>query len=378
MSPRLLVASGIFHPEAGGPATYLHTLLPALQQRGWTVNAITYGDAPVTAYPYPLIRIPRRALPLRVADYARAVRPLLQQADLTYIHSLGLPLTGGRAPRIVKIVGDQAWERAIRRSWVPSTEDIDVFQTRRCGLATEVQKEFRSREVRRMDRVIVPSEYLKRMVAGWGIAPERITVIYNALPPEPLVQAAAQAEARTLLGLNDEPLLLTAARLTPWKGIDHLLTALARVPEVRLVVAGDGPMRAPLEQQAHDLKLDSRVTFLGHIARERVSLYMKAADYFVLYSGYEGLPHTALESLRAGTPVIASDKCGNPEVVTHQANGLLVPYIDVEALAATITTAFRPGLRAALAAQTALGLERFDFARMIDQTDALLKSCLRS
>ncbi len=63
---------------------------------------------------------------------------------------------------------------------------------------------------------------------------------------------------------------------------------------------------------------------------------MKAADYVALYSGYEGLSHTLLESLRAGTPVIASDKGGNPEVVQHGINGLLVPYVDVEALTAAI------------------------------------------
>ena len=104
---------------------------------------------------------------------------------------------------------------------------------------------------------------------------------------------------------------------------------------------------------------------------------MLAADYFVLYSGYEGLAHSALESLRAGTPVIASDKGGNPEVVSHAVNGLLVPYVDVDALARALKTAFQPGQRAALAANSRQRLERFKFAHMINQTDALLKSFLR-
>ncbi len=77
---------------------------------------------------------------------------------------------------------------------------------------------------------------------------------------------------------------------------------------------------------------------------------MKAADYVALYSGYEGLSHTLLESLRAGTPVIASDKGGNPEVVQHGINGLLVAYanaaISAEALADAIREALRPGVRA--------------------------------
>src|SRR5688572_8460814 len=56
----LFIAAGIFHPEPGGPATYLHELLPALQQRDWSVRVLTYGDDPAATYPYPLTRIPRR------------------------------------------------------------------------------------------------------------------------------------------------------------------------------------------------------------------------------------------------------------------------------------------------------------------------------
>lgn len=371
---RLLIASGIFHPEAGGPATYLYELLPALQQRGWDIQAIAYGNAPASAYPYPLTRIPRQTMPIRLLKYARAAQPLLRQADLIYIHTLGLPLIGGKAPRLLKIVGDQAWERAIRQGWIPATTDIDAFQTETYGPIVQLQKAARSREVRGMDGVIVPSQYLKRMVMGWGVAEDRIQVIYNALPPDSQSSALTQAEARARLGLGDEPIILTAARLFPWKGVDHLIAALAHVPDARLLVAGDGPMRDALEQQAQTVP--GRVHFVGHVPHEQMALYMKAADYFALYSGYEGLSHVLLESLHAGTPVIASDKGGNPEVVTHGVNGLLVPYVDREALADALQTALKPGQRAALASQTQVGMERFDFGRMIEQTDAALRDAL--
>jgi glycosyltransferase involved in cell wall biosynthesis len=375
---RLLIASGIFHPEAGGPATYLHQILPHLQQRGWEVRVITYGDAPITDYPYPLTRIPRRSLPLRLRDYGQAAHPLLQWADLVYIHTLGLPLIGGTVPRVLKIVGDQAWERAIRRGWVPESTDIDDFQTRAFNPIVRVQQMARAMEVRGVQQVIVPSDYLKRMVVGWGVDPVRVQVIYNALPPEPESQVTTQAEARALLELPpDAKLLLTGGRLHPWKGVGHVIAALAHVPDVRLIVAGAGPMRAVWEQQAVDFNLGDRVIFLGQIPREQMYRYMRAADYFVLYSGYEGLAHSALESLRAGTPVIASDKGGNPEVIALNVNGILVPYIDVDALTAAIKMAFQPGQQAALAANAQQGMERFEFTRMIDQTDAALRSFLR-
>ena len=376
--PRLLIASGIFHPESGGPATYLHHLLPRLQAHGWEVRAISYGDSEASDYPYPLIRIPRRVLPRRLGQYGRAAWPLLRWADLVYSHTLGLPLIGGAAPRVLKVVGDQAWERAIRRGWIAPTEDIDDFQNEAYGPAVHLQKALRSREVRGMDRIIVPSNYLKRIVVGWGVNPARVQVIYNALPPDTVTSDLSQAEARTRLNLPEVPLLLTAARLHPWKGVDHLIAALAQVPHIQLLVAGDGPMRGALEKQAATLGVQDRVRFLEQVPHEQMPLYMKAADYLALYSGYEGLSHTLLEGLRAGTPVIASDKGGNPEVVSHNVNGLLVPHVDVDALAEALHKAFQPGKHAELAANSALGMDRFAFAHMVEATDAVLRHCLPS
>ncbi len=371
---RLFVASGIFHPEPGGPATYLFCLLPELQARGHEVRLLTFGDVPVEGYPYPVRRIPRRFLPLRFADYARAARSLARWSDLIFINSLGLPLVGlPPRPRVLKIVGDLAWERAVNRGWIPPTEDIDAFQTRRYARRVMLLKRQRLREVRRADAVIVPSEYLRRMVISWGAPPERVTVIANALAPDTAASARPQDDARAELGLPSGPLLLTVARLTAWKGIDHLLHALARMPDVRLLIAGDGPEEARLRALADSLRLGQRAQFLGRVDRGKLAVYFRAADYTALYSGYEGLPHVLLESLHSGTPVIASDKGGNPEVVRHNQNGLLVPYPDEDALVAALETAFSGDTRARLAAGTATGLERFRWDAMVEQTAALLE-----
>jgi glycosyltransferase involved in cell wall biosynthesis len=371
---KLFVASGIFHPEPGGPATYLHELLPELAQRGWDIRALTFSDAPFpdSHYPYPVTRIVRTALPMRMLRYAQAARPLLAWADVVYMHTTGLPLYGQvDAPRIIKIVGDQSWERAVRKGWIPPNEDIDAYQTKRYGGRVTANRAIRAREVRALDGVIVPSEYLKRMVVGWGVDAAKVQVIYNALPTEAQGEVLTQAEARARLNLQAEPTILMVGRLLPWKGVDHLIAALRRVPGVRLIVAGDGAILDALKVQAADL--GERVLFLGRVSREQMPLYMKAADYVAVYSGYEGLSHTLLESLRVGTPVIASDKGGNPEVVRHGVNGLLVPYVNVEALAAVVEAGFRPGVRAALAENSVVGMERFDFRHMVEATAAALE-----
>lgn len=374
---RIFIASGIFHPEPGGPATYLYRLLPELQARGHHVRVLAFGDAPTAGYPYPLRRIPRRALPVRMIDYARAARSEMRRADVTFIHSLSLPLIG-RGPRVIKIVGDLAWERAVNKGWIAPTEDIDAFQSRRYGWRVQTTKAQRAREVRRVDRIIVPSDYLRRMVTGWGAAPERVHLIYNALEAGAQDSTQSQAEARAALDLGEGPLLLAPARLVAWKGIDHLIRAVEEVPEVRLLVAGDGPDEARLRALVHAGKAAERVTFCGRVARERLGLFYRAADYTVVYSGYEGLSHTLIESLLAGTPVIASDKGGNPEVVQHGDNGLLVPFPDPAALAGAIQVALAGDTRARLAAHTGDGLERFSWDRLVDETIRVLEDVCAS
>ncbi len=371
---RLFVASGIFHPEPGGPATYLARLLPEIQARGHEVRVLTFGDAPTAGYPYPVRRIPRRVLLVRMMHYAAASWGDLRRADVVFVNSLGLPLVGStRAPRVLKVVGDLAWERAVNRGWLAPDEDIDVFQRQRYGWRVEMLKMLRAREVRRAERVIVPSRYLREMVIGWGAAPERVQVILNALAPGAAASALDPAAARAHLGLPDGPLLLTVARLVSWKGIEHLLRAMIGVPHARLLIAGDGPDEARLRAVAAREGVADRAVFLGRVPREALAVMFRAADYTVLYSGYEGLSHTLLESLLAGTPVIASDKGGNPEVVTHGHNGLLVPYVDVEALSETLRVALSGDTRSHLAAHCADGLERFRWEVMVDQTVAALE-----
>lgn len=372
---RLFIASGIFHPEPGGPATYLHRILPAFVERGHAVTALAFGEGRVDGYSYPLTRIPRRSYLQRQWDYYRAAGRLWPGHDLAYIHSLQLPLPRSIRPRVGKIVGDIAWERATRKGLVPPDTDIDSFQTRRYGPVVEADRIARAREARRLDHVIVPGEHRRQMVIGWGVALERITVIYNAVEFAPV--SLSREEARRQLKLSDGPVLLTVARLTPLKGIDHVLSALAELPDAQYVIVGEGDIRPALEAQVEHLGLAGRVRFTGHLPHDQVLPYFRAADYTLLYSGGEGLSHVLLESLSLGTPVIASQSGGNPEVVEHGVNGLLVPYPDPDGLAAALEEGLRPGRRDELAARAGHGLERFAFERMVDETLKVLERYAR-
>jgi glycosyltransferase involved in cell wall biosynthesis len=373
---RILIASGIFHPDSGGPATYLYRLLPELQACGHEIRVIAYGNDPVIDYPYPLTRIRFDTLPVRMARYMAAYREAAAWADLIYLNSLGLPrFSDTNKPRVMKVVGDYAWERAVNKGLIAPTEDIDVFQTKPYNPLVEWFKTNRSREVQAMDRIIVPSHYLRQMVIGWGAAPERVQVIYNALEADGYAPTLSREEARHHLGWKiNGRYLVTAARLTAWKGVDYLIEALKRLPEIVLIVAGDGPQYNALRAQA--MPLGPRVLFPGKVPHEQMSLYLRAADYLALYSGYEGLSHTILEALYAGTPVIASDRGGNPEVVSDGQNGLLVKHPDIDALVEALRQAFQGDTSQRLATGTSAGLDRFAWPSLVQQTAHSLETVI--
>jgi glycosyltransferase involved in cell wall biosynthesis len=367
----VLVPTGIFHPEAGGPATYLHHFLPELLARGHTASVITFSDDPGGEYSYPVTRIPRTNIIQRNLAYYRAVRKALPAADVVFVNSLGIPLPTIKQPTVLKIVGDRAWERAINRGWISPYEDIDDFQKKDYGRLVNWIKHSRSREAQRADKVIVPSDYLRGMVMGWGVPDERIHVIYNAFEA---VASGDERPSRSELDLPEGPLLLVAARLTAWKGVDALIHALADLPDIHLVVAGTGPTFKHLQMLA--AKLGDQVRFLGNVPHDDLHRYYAVADYTVLYSGYEGLSHVILESLNAGTPVIASDKCGNPEVITDGENGLLVPYKDVDALKSALERAFSGDTPQRLRKAARIDPNRFAWANLVEQTISLLENPL--
>jgi len=228
-----------------------------------------------------------------------------------------------RKPLVMKVVGDFAWERATNRGW---TEDnFETFQRKRYDLKVEILKALRSWWTRQAHRVMVPSRYLAKWVQGWGVPEERIVVIYNALEPVEGVEPLP-------VPLSTPVKAVTVGRLVPWKRVDGILEAVEKIPDLGLVVVGDGPERPRLEQQAVSLGIADRVYFAGQRSRTETLGLMAACDLFVLNSTYEGLPHVVLEAMALGLPVVATAVGGTPEVVRDGENGLLIPPGDGDAI----------------------------------------------
>lgn len=376
----ICIVTGIFPPDIGGPATYVSRLAQALVEEGHSVSVVTLGDE-ASDSSFPVRRVSRRLpLPLRLLKLFFLLLREGRDADLWYINGLELPaVLAGKMLRkrlVMKVVGDYAWERAMNQAL---TRDlIDDFQMKPQPWKVELHKRLRAWLARRVDKLVTPSRYLKRIVQGWGVPESRIHVIYNAVEgwDETL---EASSEVRQKFGVQaEECLLVTVGRLVSWKGIDGLIRLLPRLnASVKLLIVGEGPERNMLTKLAEDLSVSSRVAFAGKASRKHALSSMNAADIFVLNTAYEGFSHVLLEAMMLGLPVLTTSVCGNPELVTTEENGILVRLNHEEELLEQLERLLsEPALRNRLGLAGQNTAHSFAWSSLLDETTSLLKEAV--
>jgi glycosyltransferase involved in cell wall biosynthesis len=272
-----------------------------------------------------------------------------------------------RAPLVLKLTSDPAYERSLR--YRLHTDGLEEFQ-RAGGARVAVLRRARDLALRRATRIVCPSASLRELSLRWGVPPEKVVVLPN--PVSTPAGLAAREELRARHGL-DGPTLVFAGRLTPQKSLDVALEALAQSEGVSLLLAGDGPDRADLERRASELSLDGRARFLGPQPRETVFELLRAGDAALLSSSWENFPHMVVEALAVGTPVLSTDTGGVAEVVTDGKNGLLVPPGRPDALAAAIARYFADhGLRERLREAASPSVADYAPARIYSRLEEIL------
>lgn len=171
------------------------------------------------------------------------------------------------------------------------------------------------------------------------ISREKLLTIPNGIDGRRYNVTVDAAAKRRELGLPAEgPVIGLGARLTPQKGLIHLLRAMAvlqqRVPNLSCVIAGEGELDAELKSAARELGVDDRVRFVG--MRLDLPQLLKVFDLYVLPSEWEGLPMAILEAMGSGCPIVATDVGGLRTAIESDVNGRLVPPRDPQALADAI------------------------------------------
>jgi len=227
--------------------------------------------------------------------------------------------------------------------------------------------------------VCVCQAVLESHVSRLPWAARRFVNVANGISPAP--HTRPREDVRRGLGVAPgQPLVLSVGSLTRQKAQEVLLEAFAAAavaaPGARLVIAGDGPLRASLEARVAALGIGARVTLAG--AREDAADLMDACDAFVLSSEREGLPMTVLEAMRAGRAVVSTRIGGTPEAVVDGETGLLAPVGDAAALGRALGALLAdPERRRALGeAGRRRWIERFTAARMVADTEALYRTDL--
>jgi glycosyltransferase involved in cell wall biosynthesis len=170
--------------------------------------------------------------------------------------------------------------------------------------------------------IITVCEALKTEMMKFGVDGSRITTLRNGVDLT-LFRPVSRETTRDRLGM-DQFTLLSVGYLDPRKGHEHIIHALPQLSDARLMIAGSGPDRKKLEAQAQAIGVADRVTFLGPLPQEILRDYYGAADALVLASSREGWANVLLEAMACGTPVIASNVWGTPEVVRSPAAGVLM------------------------------------------------------
>ena len=375
---RVLIVSGIWPPDVGGPASHAPDVAGFLRSRGHEVEVVTTAGSPPAAEEYP-VRWLSRSLPVGIRHLrgAALVRARARRADVVYTTGMfGRSSSGAlaaRRPYVVKLTADPAFERSRRRGLVDG--DVDEFQRRRAGPSVALLRVARNLEVRRAAHVFTPSAYLRGLALSWGVAPERVSVLPN---PVPSFDLPAREELRRSFGLNGATLAF-AGRLTAQKSLGRALEAVAAADGVRLLIAGEGPDRGPLEQRARELGISERVRFLEAQPRRRVVELFRAADATILSSSWENFPHTVVEALAAGTPVLAMEAGGVGEVVRDGVNGLLVPAGDTARLAQAVQRYFSDeSLRERLRASAARSVAAYAPERVFGELESTLRRAARS
>lgn len=217
------------------------------------------------------------------------------------------------------------------------------------------------------DRITAPSSFTANTLATeYDVPRHRTRVVPNGVDTEQYTPGDTDTEP---------PVVLAVGRLTAQKGFGYLIDATAALADsrrFRVEIVGTGPKRGQLEARAAELGVEDRISFAGYLSDDALRDRYQRAAVTVCPSVYEPFGLTALESMAAGTPVVAFDMGGIPEFVDHDEQGLLVPPGDVPAIADALDHLLSGSEhRARLESGARERAEQFDWSSVVDNLEAL-------
>lgn len=366
---RILLATGIYPPQIGGPATYSKLIYDELPKRGIDVDIASFGDFILK--------------PKIIRHFLYFLELIKKGQDVDFIYaqdpvSVGLPaLIASQILKkkfILKIVGDYAWEQGVQRFGVKDNLDDFSKSYQKHSVQVKTLKKVEKYVADGADLIITPSNYLKTVISNWGVDSKKIKVVYNGFRFDEI--KTTKVSLRKKYNLHGT-ILISIGRLVPWKGfsglVDMMVNLKKEIPDSILLIAGDGPDMEGLKSQVTGHNLQDSVIFLGRLDQKILFEYIKASDLFVLNTHYEGFSHQILETMALGTPIITTDVGGNPEAIKNNETGVLVAYNDVEALKTKAIDLIRnPNVTGSMVRKAKEKVKSFTDEKMLEELSSIL------
>jgi len=318
----ILITVGIFPPDIGGPASFVPKISDFLIENGHNVKIICLSEVGNinTEDNFDVIRIKRsNNLPIRWIKTIYQIVKNGRRSDLIFVNGLGVESAIAnlilQKQLIRKIVGDPVWERAYNKKRI--TESFDDFQNNKHSFLIEVQKLLRNWSINSAEIVITPSDHLKSFVSGIGYS-KKILKINNGVNITD-INRANESKA----DIN----LIIISRLVVQKNINIVIEAMKLLDNknLKLSIIGEGGEFSKLENTIHDLNLQNQVQLLGKIDNNKISQFLLTADIFIQASDYEGLPHSVLEAINYGVPILSTETGGCKDLLNDGERGFIIP-----------------------------------------------------
>ena len=319
---RILVTVGIFPPDIGGPATFVPKIAKYFQDElNYEIDILTLSDSKNLKIKddFSVKRIDRN-LPIiyRWLKTIFTIYKLGKNKDLIFVNGLGTEVTIAniflKKKIIRKIVGDPAWERAYSKAKI--SESFDEFQIKNYGFSISLQKKVRSFSIKKSDIVITPSQHLKNFIQNLGFK-NKIEIINNGV---------FIPEENTNIFTNDQINITIVSRLVSHKNIEKIIRAISDLnnPLIYLNIIGDGPELNQLQKISLKSNNKDNIIFHGKLNRNDINHIFLKSDIYIQASNYEGLPHSLLEAMSYGIPVLCTPVGECKEILGNEDRGYIL------------------------------------------------------
>jgi glycosyltransferase involved in cell wall biosynthesis len=358
----MMVTNAVMPDQLGGLQRYVRELAGAIAARGFPVTLLTkrvsddlpaheqFGDGVrIHRFETPGHSNPLYAVAYPFASLRAVTRAVSQRPGIVHVHYplQGLAVAALGPPYV------HTFHAPVYRELLPEHHDRYLLPPILRRPAVTSVRNGESFVARRARASIVLTEFTRSELALLAPQAARDATLIPAGLDSDFFRPGSPIDHE--LARTGDLLLLTARRLVPRTGVPELVRAmpavLSRLPQVRLAIAGDGPLRGEIEDLIRELSLGDRVTLLGRVSDGELLGWYRAASLFVLPTQeLEGFGMSTIEALACGTPALGTPAGGIPEVLGSLDARLIAPGVTADDIAAAILGVILPdGLLSSLA-----------------------------